>query len=300
MPGPLVLFRGVKMEAERIDGRALAKQLDQKTAARIATLAAQGTIPGIAVILIGTDPASMIYTKNKERRATKLGMKSVLKTFPETVSQETVLNCIADLNGDPTIHAILVQAPLPPQIDRGRVDMAIAPEKDVDGFHPLNLGRLYGNQPGHYPVACTPRGIMTMLDHYQVPLVGVDAVVMGRSILVGKPLSALLTNAGATVTMVTSKTVDSAYYLRHADLAVVAIGQPEFVRAPMVKPGAVVIDVGINRRADGHLVGDVDFAGVAKVARLITPVPGGVGPMTIATLMAQTVDLAEWSVVRNG
>lgn len=288
------------MQARLIDGRALAKQLNQETAARVAGLTARGTTPGIAVILVGDDPASAIYTRNKEKQAIKLGMRSLLKVFPATVSQATLLEAINEFNDDPTIHAILVQAPLPPQINRGAVDLAIAPEKDVDGFHPLNLGRLYGNQPGDYPVACTPRGIMMMLAHYRVPLAGCNAVVMGRSILVGKPISALLTNAGATVTTVTSQTVDTEYYLRHADLLVVAIGQPEFVRTSMVKPGAVVIDVGINRLADGHLVGDVDFSGVAQVARLITPVPGGVGPMTIATLMAQTVDLAEWSTSDNG
>lgn len=265
------------MEATRMDGRALAQAVNQQTAARVATLAARGITPGIAMVLVGDDPASKIYTRNKERQAAKLGLKSVLKTFPATVSQTTVLACIAKLNADPTIHAILVQAPLPAQLDPQAITQAIAPAKDVDGFHPVNLGQLYGNQPGRYPIACTPRGIMTLLDHYQVSLRGQNAVVMGRSLLVGKPMGALLTNAGATVTMVNSQTVDAPYYLRHADLVVVAIGQPEFVTRAMLKPGAVVIDVGINRRPDGHLVGDVDFAGASQVARLITPVPGGSG-----------------------
>lgn len=281
---------------ELIDGKQLAKQLNEETATRVAALKKRGITPGIAVILVGDDPASTIYTRNKHRKAEKLGMKSVLKTFPADASQEEVMACVQELNNDPSIHAILVQSPLPKHFDEKALDNAIIPEKDVDGFHPYNVGRLYNDDPDkRYPVSCTPRGVLKMLDHYNVDLDGKDVVVMGRSILVGKPMQSLLQNRNATVTMLSAHTKDEEFYMRHADILIVAIGHPQFVKAQDVKEGAVVIDVGINRLEDGSLCGDVDFENVKEKASLITPVPGGVGPMTIASLMAQTVDLAEWS-----
>ena len=281
---------------ELIDGKQLAKQLNEETATRVAALKKRGITPGIAVILVADDPASDIYTRNKHRKAEKLGMKSVLKTFPADASQEEVMACVQELNNDPSIHAILVQSPLPKHFDEKALDNAIIPEKDVDGFHPYNVGRLYNDDPDNrYPVSCTPRGVLKMLDHYNVDLDGKDVVVMGRSILVGKPMQSLLQNRNATVTMLSAHTKDEEFYMRHADILIVAIGHPQFVKAQDVKEGAVVIDVGINRLEDGSLCGDVDFENVKEKASLITPVPGGVGPMTIASLMAQTVDLAEWS-----
>lgn len=281
---------------ELIDGKQLAKQLNEETATRVAALKKRGITPGIAVILVGDDPASAIYTRNKHRKAEKLGMRSVLKTFPADASQEEVMACVQELNNDPSIHAILVQSPLPKHFDEKALDNAIIPEKDVDGFHPYNVGRLYNDDPDkRYPVSCTPRGVLKMLDHYNVDLDGKDVVVMGRSILVGKPMQSLLQNRNATVTMLSAHTKDEEFYMRHADILIVAIGHPQFVKAQDVKEGAVVIDVGINRLEDGSLCGDVDFENVKEKASLITPVPGGVGPMTIASLMAQTVDLAEWS-----
>ena len=281
---------------ELIDGKQLAKQLNEETATRVAALKKRGITPGIAVILVGDDPASAIYTRNKHRKAEKLGMKSVLKTFPADASQEEVMACVQELNNDPSIHAILVQSPLPKHFDEKALDNAIIPEKDVDGFHPYNVGRLYNDDPDkRYPVSCTPRGVLKMLDHYNVDLDGKDVVVMGRSILVGKPMQSLLQNRNATVTMLSAHTKDEEFYMRLADILIVAIGHPQFVKAQDVKEGAVVIDVGINRLEDGSLCGDVDFENVKEKASLITPVPGGVGPMTIASLMAQTVDLAEWS-----
>lgn len=281
---------------ELIDGKQLAKQLNEETATRVAALKKRGITPGIAVILVGDDPASAIYTRNKHRKAEKLGMKSVLKTFPADASQEEVMACVQELNNDPSIHAILVQSPLPKHFDEKALDNAIIPEKDVDSFHPYNVGRLYNDDPDkRYPVSCTPRGVLKMLDHYNVDLDGKDVVVMGRSILVGKPMQSLLQNRNATVTMLSAHTKDEEFYMRHADILIVAIGHPQFVKAQDVKEGAVVIDVGINRLEDGSLCGDVDFENVKEKASLITPVPGGVGPMTIASLMAQTVDLAEWS-----
>ena len=277
-----------------IDGRHLAAELNQATAKRAAKLAARGIKPGIVVILVGDDPASLIYTRNKHRRAAKMGIRSILKKFPADVDQATVMAAIDQYNRDDTIDAILVQEPLPAHLDGLAITNAIRPDKDIDGLHPTNLGKLYANQPGNYPVACTPRGIMAMLRHYQVKLTGKQTTIVGRSILVGKPLAALLTNADMTVTITNRHTSNLRAVTRQADVLIVAAGRPGLITAADVKPGAVVIDVGINRLSSGKLTGDVDFAGVQDVASLITPVPGGVGPMTIASLMAQTVDLAEW------
>lgn len=280
--------------AEIIDGRQLAKEVNQETKQRVDKLLEQGIQPGIVVILVGDDPASEIYTRNKHRKATKLGFKSILKKFPADVDQATVMAAVKQYNADDSIDGILVQEPLPDQLDGLAITNAIRPDKDVDGLHPLNLGKLYANQPGHYPVACTPRGVMTMFDRYNVELEGKNAVIVGRSILVGKPMAALLNNANATTCLTSIHTVDLPSITRQADILIVAAGSPHLIKEEDVKEGAVVIDVGINRLASGKLTGDVDFENVSKVAKLITPVPGGVGPMTIASLMQQTVDMAEW------
>lgn len=277
-----------------IDGKALAKKINAQTKELVAQLKEkQNIIPGIAVVIAGDDAASLIYTRNKHNKAIKLGINSVLKKFPADVSQDELLAEIEKLNNDDTIDAILVQQPLP-QLDPEVITNAILPAKDVDGLNPLNLGKLFANQHGNYPVACTPRGIMRMLAEYNIDLQGKNAVIVGRSILVGKPLLALLNNANATVTMAGRSTSDLSALTKTADILIVATGVPNLIKATDVKSGAVVIDVGINRLSDGKLTGDVDFAAVRAKAQAITPVPGGVGPMTIATLMEQTVDLAQW------
>ncbi|MFR0612016.1 bifunctional 5,10-methylenetetrahydrofolate dehydrogenase/5,10-methenyltetrahydrofolate cyclohydrolase [Limosilactobacillus balticus] len=278
-----------------IDGKALAKKINAQTQELVAQLREkQNIIPGIAVVIAGDDAASLIYTRNKHNKAIKLGINSILKKFPANVSQDELLAEIEKLNNDDTIDAILVQQPLPPQLDPEVITNAIVPAKDVDGLNPLNLGKLFANQHGNYPVACTPRGIMQMLAEYNIDLQGKNAVIVGRSILVGKPLLALLNNANATVTMAGRNTRDLSALTKTADILIVATGVPHLIKATDVKPGAVVIDVGINRLSDGKLTGDVDFEAVKAKAQAITPVPGGVGPMTIATLMEQTVDLAQW------
>lgn len=278
-----------------IDGKALAKKINAQTKELVAQLKEkQNIIPGIAVVIAGDDAASLIYTRNKHNKAIKLGINSVLKKFPADVSQDELLAEIEKLNNDDTIDAILVQQPLPPQLDPEVITNAILPAKDVDGLNPLNLGKLFANQHGNYPVACTPRGIMRMLAEYNIDLQGKNVVIVGRSILVGKPLLALLNNANATVTMAGRSTSDLSALTKTADILIVATGVPNLIKATDVKSGAVVIDVGINRLSDGKLTGDVDFAAVRAKAQATTPVPGGVGPMTIATLMEQTVDLAQW------
>ncbi|MCW3763332.1 bifunctional methylenetetrahydrofolate dehydrogenase/methenyltetrahydrofolate cyclohydrolase [Weissella confusa] len=278
-----------------IDGKALAKKINAQTQELVAQLKEkQNLIPGIAVVIAGDDAASLIYTRNKHNKAIKLGINSVLKKFPADVSQDELLAEIEKLNNDDTIDAILVQQPLPPQLDPEVITNAILPAKDVDGLNPLNLGKLFANQHGNYPVACTPRGIMRMLAEYNIDLQGKNTVIVGRSILVGKPLLALLNNANATVTMAGRSTSDLSALTKTADILIVATGVPNLIKATDVKSGAVVIDVGINRLSDGKLTGDVDFVAVKAKVQAITPVPGGVGPMTIATLMEQTVDLAQW------
>lgn len=278
-----------------IDGKALAKKINAQTQKLVAQLKEKQNItPGIAVVIAGDDAASLIYTRNKHNKAIKLGINSVLKKFPADVSQDELLAEIEKLNHDDTIDAILVQQPLPPQLDSEVITNAILPTKDVDGLNPLNLGKLFANQHGNYPVACTPRGIMRMLSEYNIDLQGKNAVIVGRSILVGKPLLALLNNANATVTMAGRNTGDLSALTKTADILIIATGVSNLIKAPDVKPGAVVIDVGINRLSNGKLTGDVDFEAVKIKAQAITPVPGGVGPMTIATLMEQTVDLAQW------
>ncbi|MCT3309847.1 bifunctional 5,10-methylenetetrahydrofolate dehydrogenase/5,10-methenyltetrahydrofolate cyclohydrolase [Lactiplantibacillus pentosus] len=282
-----------------IDGKAVAKKVNAQTATAVADLVAQGIQPGIAVIIVGDDAASQIYVRNKNRKATKLGMHSVVRQLPATTTQAELLAIIADYNADESIHGILVQSPLPAQINEPLITMAIDPKKDVDGFHPSNVGKLLTNFPGNYPVANTPRGIMTMLHEYGVDPAGKTAVVIGRSTIVGKPMAALLTNANATVTIAHSKTANLKAVARTADILVVATGIAHLITGDDIKPGTTVIDVGMDRDENGKLVGDVDFESAQGVAGLITPVPGGVGPMTIATLMQTTVELAKWSDVRE-
>lgn len=284
--------------ATLIDGKNLAKKINEATAQRVAKLTSKYSIvPGLVVIIVGDDQASQRYVRNKHRTAQRLGINSTIKELPIDVSQAELLSLIQQYNTDDSVHGILVQDPLPDQIDEKLVTKTIAPEKDVDGFHPENVGKLYLNDNSHYPVACTPRGIMTMFDEYHIDLMGKDVVMIGRSSIVGKPMAALMLNAGASVTIVHRHSKDVTAYTRNADVVVSATGQLHTVTADNVKAGAVVIDVGQNINEAGHLVGDVDFDEVSAKASFITPVPGGVGPMTIATLMQQTVDLTEWSLL---
>jgi methylenetetrahydrofolate dehydrogenase (NADP+) / methenyltetrahydrofolate cyclohydrolase len=244
-----------------------------------------GLYPRLATVIVGSDPASTMYVRMKHRACEQVGIGSVGIELPDTATTEKVLESVSRLNQDPDIDGILVQLPLPKQVDAERVIAAVSPAKDVDGFHPENLGLLFSGRPRFTP--CTPTGIMTLLAEYRIPVAGARAVIAGRSIDVGRPMAALLTNADATVTICHSKTRDLPEELKRADILVSAIGKAQYIRPEMVKPGAVVIDVGINQ-LDGKLVGDVDFLRVLEIASAITPVPGGVGPMTIATLMENT------------
>ncbi|WP_404932569.1 bifunctional methylenetetrahydrofolate dehydrogenase/methenyltetrahydrofolate cyclohydrolase FolD [Pediococcus acidilactici] len=279
-----------------IDGKALAAEIDLQTKAEVMQLKERGIVPHLAVVLVGDDPASHIYVRNKKRRAEKLGIQSTVCQFPSSVTEATLLKEIDRLNHDASVHTILVQMPLPPQIDEFKVTLAIDPRKDADGFHPVNMGRLLQNKTDHTPVACTPRGIMQMLHKYNINPEGKKAVVIGRSMIVGKPMAALLLNANATVTVAHSHTKNLSELTKQADILVVATGIAHFIKANQVKDGAVVIDVGMNRDQNGKLTGDVDFAEVSPKASFITPVPKGVGPMTITMLMRQTIDLTKWSI----
>lgn len=282
------------MTGRLIDGKALADELRAAFKARVASLTARGHRPGLAVILAGEDPASQVYVRNKVNACEAAGIFSLKIDAPADVSQETLLAKINELNHDPAIHGILVQLPLPRHIDEETVLEAIAPEKDVDGFHAVNIGALAQGNPRFIP--CTPYGVMKMLEANRIDPAGKEAVVIGRSNIAGKPMAMLLLNANATVTVCHSKTRDLAAHARRADILVAAVGKPRFVTADMVKPGAVVIDVGINRlpvEEGGKLCGDVDFDAVKEIASLITPVPGGVGPMTITMLLANTIEAAE-------
>ncbi|MET3725211.1 bifunctional methylenetetrahydrofolate dehydrogenase/methenyltetrahydrofolate cyclohydrolase FolD [Sphingomonas trueperi] len=275
------------MTAEIIDGKAFAAGLR----ARIATLvpafeAAAGRVPGLAVVLVGEDPASAVYVRSKGKQTREAGMASFEHKLPADTTQEALLALVDQLNADASVDGILVQLPLPKHIDEQEVLLRISPEKDVDGFHPVNAGRLATGLEGFVP--CTPLGCLMLLQDKLGSLSGLDAVVIGRSNIVGKPMAALLTKASATVTIVHSRTRNLPHYLRHADIVVAAVGIPHFVKGEWLKPGATVIDVGINR-TDNGLVGDVDFDGAASVAGAITPVPGGVGPMTIACLLRNTL-----------
>jgi methylenetetrahydrofolate dehydrogenase (NADP+)/methenyltetrahydrofolate cyclohydrolase len=285
-----------------IDGRAIAEQIHAETAQRVAALEARGIKPGLTFVRVGEDPASRIYVGMKERAAARLGIFSQTRVLDTTASEAELLALLEKLNADSRIHGILVQAPLPPHIRAPRIYSAVAPQKDVDGFHPVNVGKLMlGDPEGFAP--CTPAGIQQLLIRSQVPTDGAEAVILGRGDIVGKPMAAMLAqktpHANATVTICHSRTRDIAGHCRRADILIAAIGVPGFVKGGMVKPGAVVIDVGVNRIKDpsardgSRLVGDVDFAAVQPVAGRITPNPGGVGPMTIAVLMQNTVRAAE-------
>lgn len=278
------------MTARIIDGKSIAKELRESLAPRVAALKEQGITPGLTVIVVGDDPASAIYVRNKERACVKLGMNSQVLRFPAETTQEEILNTVRLLNQDDSVHGILVQLPLPRHIDEQAVLRAIDPDKDVDGFHAMNAGRLMNGEPGF--VACTPKGVMRLLEVSGVELDGKNAVVVGRSNIVGKPMALLLLQKNCTVTIAHSHTKDLTAVTRSADILVVAVGRAGFITGDMIKPGAAVTDVGINR-VDGKVVGDVDFESAKEVASCITPVPGGVGAMTIAMLMENTVEAAE-------
>lgn len=282
------------MTAIVIDGKSLAATVRASQKSAVESLVARGVRPGLAAVLAGSDPASRVYVRNKARACEETGVRSEIHEFPETVSESALLDCIETLNADRAVHGILVQLPLPRQLDADRVLAAVSPSKDVDGFHALNLGALLQGRTGFVPG--TPAGVMRLLAHAGVALAGQRAVIVGRSSIVGKPLALLLLQKDATVTICHSKTRDLAAVTREADILVVAAGRAKLVTAPMVKRGACVIDVGINRMADGKLAGDVDFAAVKEVAGSITPVPGGVGPMTVAMLIVNTVRAAELSL----
>jgi len=280
------------MTAQLIDGNALSKQLRSEVAERAAALTARGMKPGLAVVLVGDNPASQVYVRNKVKACEDVGFHSVLEKYDASMTEAELLARVEALNNDPSIHGILVQLPLPKHIDDHKVIEAISPLKDVDGFHVASAGALMVGEVGFK--ACTPYGCMKMLESIGMKdLRGKHAVVIGRSNIVGKPMAMMLLQANATVTVTHSGTADLAHHTRQADIVVAAVGKRNVLTADMVKPGAVVIDVGMNRDDAGKLCGDVDFAGIKEVAGYITPVPGGVGPMTITMLLVNTMEAAE-------
>ena len=279
------------MTAQILDGNALGQKLRAGFKQRAEELAAQGVRPGLAVILVGEDPASQVYVRNKVNACAQAGFHSEKHTYAADVEPKVVFDKIVELNTDPKIHGILVQLPLPKHFDADAVLDAIAPEKDVDGFRAENVGALMQGQPCFIP--CTPYGAMKFFEEAGVNLKGKEAVIVGRSNIVGKPMAMLLMHAGATVTVCHSQTRDLKAHCQRADILVAAIGKPKMITGDMIKPGAIVIDVGINRLPDGKLCGDVDFESAKEVASFITPVPGGVGPMTITMLLANTLESAE-------
>jgi methylenetetrahydrofolate dehydrogenase (NADP+)/methenyltetrahydrofolate cyclohydrolase len=276
--------------AQILDGKSLAASIRTALKERVTTLVQRGVRPGLAVVLAGDDPASRVYVRNKRLAATETGVHSELIELPATVGQRELRERIERLNDNRAIHGILVQLPLPKPIDSAAVLDAITPAKDVDGFHEMNLGALLAGRPAVVP--CTPAGVMRLIEHARIALAGRHAVVIGRSNIVGKPLAQLLLQKDATVTICHSKSRDLSELTRQADVLIAAVGRPKLVRADMVKPGACVIDVGVNRLEDGKLAGDVDFEAVKEVAGWITPVPGGVGPMTIAMLLENCIRAA--------
>lgn len=277
--------------ARLIDGKALAQRVRSEVAERVLKLKTHGITPGLTVVIVGDDPASHVYVRNKALACEQAGMNSNVIRLDATTTQAELLELISQLNQDNSVHGILVQLPLPAPLDEHAVIEAIAAHKDVDGFHISNAGLLLTGQPLFVP--CTPYGVMKMLEDQNVQIRGAEAVIVGASNIVGKPMALLLQAAGATVTICNSKTKDLAAHTRRADILVVAVGRPQMIKGDMIKSGAVVIDVGINRLDDGRLVGDVDFESALTVAGAITPVPGGVGPMTIAMLLVNTVEAAE-------
>jgi len=274
-----------------IDGKAVAAGFSDAVASRVQACLAKGITPTLAVVLVGDDPASQVYVRNKEKKAAKLGIATVDHRKPATTTTDELLQLVESLNADPEVDGILVQLPLPPGVDEQRVLLAVDPAKDVDGFHPANLGRLVVGQPRFVP--CTPQGCMLLLESAGVDPKGKRALVIGRSTIVGKPVAHLLLGAHATVTIAHSRTADLAAEVGRADIVIAAVGRPKFVRGEWLAEGAAVIDVGINRQEDGKLCGDVDFEAAKDRVGAITPVPGGVGPMTIACLMGNVVTAAE-------
>ena len=279
------------MSALLIDGNVLSQQMRADFAARTQSLISQGVRPGLAVVLVGENPASQVYVRNKVKACEQVGIHSLLEKYPHDLSQADLLARVDALNNDPNIHGILVQLPLPSHIDAQKIIEAISPSKDVDGFHVASAGALMTGLPAYWP--CTPHGCMKMLESIGYKLKGKHAVVIGRSNIVGKPMALMLLQENATVTVCHSSTVDLKHHCLQADVIVAAVGKRNVLTADMVKPGAVVLDVGMNRDDAGKLCGDVDFEGVKQVAGYITPVPGGVGPMTITMLLANTLDSAQ-------
>jgi methylenetetrahydrofolate dehydrogenase (NADP+)/methenyltetrahydrofolate cyclohydrolase len=279
------------MTAQLIDGNALARKIRAEVSGRTEALKARGVQPALSIILVGEDPASQVYTRHKVNDSTETGLKATLETYPADMSEAQLLARILELNADPAVHGILVQLPLPKHMDASKVIETISPAKDVDGFHVHSAGALMTGQPGFWP--CTPYGCMKMLESIGYDLRGKHAVVIGRSNIVGKPMALMLLQKNATVTICHSATRDLKAHTLQADVVVAAVGKRNMLTADMVKPGAVVIDVGMNRNDEGKLCGDVDFDGVKNVASWITPVPGGVGPMTRAMLLVNTLEAAE-------
>jgi methylenetetrahydrofolate dehydrogenase (NADP+)/methenyltetrahydrofolate cyclohydrolase len=274
-----------------IDGKALSNEIQENIAKECQELKKDGIVPGLAVILVGNDPASHTYVSMKEKACEKVGYYSIVHKMPDTISQDEIIGTIEMINNNPRIDGILVQLPLPKHIDTNKILEVIDPAKDVDGFHPYNVGRMVENLDSF--AACTPVGVMEMFKKYNIELEGKDVCVVGASNIVGKPMAALLLNQNATVTVTHIYTKDLASHTKKADIVIVGVGVPNLIKADMVKDGAIVIDIGINRLEDGSLVGDVDFEAVAPKCSYITPVPGGVGPMTIAMLLSNTLKAAK-------
>ncbi len=286
------------MPAHIIDGKAVAQRVTDEVRAKVAAhVAAGGAAPGLAVVLVGDSAASQVYVRNKRKTTESVGMRSYAHDLPATTSEAELLALVDRLNADPAVNGILVQLPLPKQIDPEKVIERIDPKKDVDGFHPYNIGRLVLKMPMLRP--CTPYGCMRLLQETGRDLVGMHAVVIGQSNIVGRPMALELLMARCTVTICHSATRDLPGIVRQGDIVVAGVGKPKFVAGDWIKPGAIVIDVGVNRMPDGKLCGDVDFAAAKDIAGWITPVPGGVGPMTIATLLANTLRAAQWQAMRS-
>ncbi|MEW6323893.1 MAG: bifunctional methylenetetrahydrofolate dehydrogenase/methenyltetrahydrofolate cyclohydrolase FolD [Nitrospirota bacterium] len=279
------------MPAQIIDGKLVAQTIRASLAAEVAALKARGIVPGLAAVLVGDNPASVIYVRNKRKACAEVGIASTQHDLPGTISERELLRVIGQLNDDPAVHGILVQLPLPKGLRADAVTDALSPAKDVDGLHPYNIGRLTRGDALFVP--CTPLGVMALLDHYKLPVEGQRAVIIGRSNLVGRPVSLLLMHRNATITVCHSRTYNTAEICREADIIVVAMGKAKFLTEHMVKSTAVIIDVGINRLPDGSLAGDVDYGPVSQLVGWITPVPGGVGPMTVAMLLSNTVMAAK-------
>lgn len=284
--------------AKVIDGKKISSELRKEIAIQAYELEKKTKVnPGLAVIIVGEDPASQVYVRNKKRACEEVGFYSEVIALPENTKEEELLSIISDLSTNKAIHGILVQLPLPPHINEKNIINAIPPEKDVDAFHPVNSGRIMTGDYDMLP--CTPAGVMKLLEHENIDICGKECVVIGRSNIVGKPQAMLLLHANATVTICHSKTKDLAKITRRADILVAAIGKADFITGDMIKEGAVVIDVGMNRRTDGKLTGDVDFDSVSKIASVISPVPGGVGPMTITMLLQNTLTAAKKFLSKN-